>query len=256
MLIEQAIPCVMHLENRVGEKLITVLLAMAAEKFQRQRGVKNLGRFAVNIQHIVNTRILGTAAHPKQWKVPMNEAGDAINKVSFSNKKTRLFIDNIFHLVDYIFSSPEDVEPRDIWRKMLQDYRDALLILRQPQEYTDNDIETFQSKIDDFFTAYVETSGASKEGITNYIHMLGSSHVAYYMKRHRNLYKFSQQGWESLNEKFKLIFFNHSQRGGNYGANVTENERYYLKTIFMAFQREILWISGFAENHFNAKHNL
>jgi phage tail tape-measure protein len=31
MLIEQAIPCVMHLENRVGEKLITVLLAMGAK---------------------------------------------------------------------------------------------------------------------------------------------------------------------------------------------------------------------------------
>jgi hypothetical protein len=137
----------MHLENRVGEKLITVLLAMAAEQFQRQRGVKTLGQFAVNIQHTVNTRILGTAARPKQWKVPLNEAGDAINKVSFSNKKTRLFIDNIFHLVDYIFSSPEDAELRDIWRKMLQDYRDALLILQQLQEYTDNDIETFQSKI-------------------------------------------------------------------------------------------------------------
>jgi hypothetical protein len=255
MLIEQAIPCVMHLENRVGEKIITVLLSMAAEQFQRRRNVKSLGRFAANVHHIVNTKILGTVVRPKQWKVPLNEAGDSVNKVSFSNKKTRLFIDNISHLVDWIFSSPEDAELRDIWRKLLSDYRDALLILRQPQEYTDNDIEEFQSKIDDFFTAYVETSGASKEGITNYIHMLGSGHVAYYMKRHRNLYKFSQQGWESLNEKFKLIFFNHSQRGGNYGANVTETERYYLKSIFMAFQREILWLSGFAEKHFNARHN-
>jgi len=34
MLISQAIPCIMHLENRVGEKLITVLLARAAEKYQ------------------------------------------------------------------------------------------------------------------------------------------------------------------------------------------------------------------------------
>jgi hypothetical protein len=97
--------------------------------------------------------------------------------------------------VDYIFSAPEDAELRGVWQKLLQDYRDALLILRRPQEYTDHDIETFQSTIDDFFTAYVETSGASKEGITNYIHMLGSSHVSYYMKHHRNLYKFSQQGW-------------------------------------------------------------
>jgi hypothetical protein len=28
MLIMQAIPCIMHLKNRVGEKLITALLAM------------------------------------------------------------------------------------------------------------------------------------------------------------------------------------------------------------------------------------
>jgi hypothetical protein len=37
--------------------------------------------------------------------------------------------------------------------------------------------------------------------------MLGSLHIAYYMKRHRNLYKFSQQVWESLIEKVKLFFF-------------------------------------------------
>jgi hypothetical protein len=162
----------------------------------------------------------------------------------------RLFIDNIFCLVDYIFSREEDAELRNIWRQMIGDYCDAPLILRQPQEYTDEDIQTFQNKIDDFYTAYVETSGAGKEGITNYIHMLGSSHVAYYMKHHRNLSNFSQQGWESLNKKVKLIFFNHSQQGGNYRSHVGENERYYLKTIFMSFQREILWISGVAESHF------
>jgi hypothetical protein len=106
--------------------------------------------------------------------------------------------------------------------------------------------------MDDFFIAYVKSSGAGKEGVTNYIHMLGSSHISYYMKQHRNLYKFSQQGWESLNEKFKLTFFNHSQCGGNYGKNVAENERYYLKTIFMVFQRELLWMSGIAEEYFTS----
>jgi hypothetical protein len=35
MLISQATPCIMHLENRVGEKLITVLLAMAADKYRQ-----------------------------------------------------------------------------------------------------------------------------------------------------------------------------------------------------------------------------
>jgi len=67
---------------------------------------------------------------------------------------------------------------------MLQDYRDAMEILRQPQDYTDDDIKDFQRKMDRFFTAYVETSGAGKQGITNYIHLLGSSHISYFMKRH------------------------------------------------------------------------
>jgi hypothetical protein len=64
---------------------------------------------------------------------------------------------------------------------------------------------------------YVEHSSAGKEGITNYIHMLGSGHIKHYMTIHHNLYKYSQQGWESLNEKFKLMLFNHMQRGGNFG---------------------------------------
>jgi hypothetical protein len=113
-----------------------------------------------------------------------------------------------------------------------------------------DDIREFRLKINDFFVAYVEESGAGKEGVINCIHMLGSGHVACYMKVHGNLYKFSQQGWESLNEKFKLSFFNHTQHGGNFGSDTTEQERSYLRSIFMYFQRELLWISGIAEQHF------
>jgi hypothetical protein len=40
--------------------------------------------------------------------------------------------------------------------------------------------------MDDFFEKYVSLTGC--EGITNYIHMLGSSHVKYYMTIHRNLF--------------------------------------------------------------------
>jgi hypothetical protein len=49
ILISQAIPCVTHLENRVGEKLITVLLALAAEAYQKHH-IRSLERLALNIQ--------------------------------------------------------------------------------------------------------------------------------------------------------------------------------------------------------------
>jgi hypothetical protein len=80
--------------------------------------------------------------------------------------------------------------------------------------------------------------------------MLGSGHITYYMKTHGNLYKYSRQRWESLNEKFKLAFFNHTQHGGNFGTHVVDQEKSYLKTIFLYFQREVLWVSGVAEEHF------
>jgi hypothetical protein len=253
MLISQAIPCIMHMENRVGEKLITVLLAMAADKYRQRTNIKTLTRFAANIQSIVNTRILGSVVRPKQWKVPLSEKKDAVNKVSLSNKKTRLYVDNIYHLINFVFASEEDRQLKETWTKMIQDYTQAMQLLRKKSEYTEQDIDQFQLLIDDFFMAYIEKSGAGKEGVTNYIHMLGSSHIQYYMRTHGNLYKYSQQGWESLNEKFKLSFFNHTQRGGNYGSHVAENERSYLKSIFHFFQREVLWVSGVAEQHFMNK---
>ena len=80
-----------------------------------------------------------------------------------------------------------------------------------------------------------------------------SGQIKYYMELHRNLYKYSQQGWESLNSKFKQVYFRHTQRGGNYGCNTEENERTHLCSIMKAFQREVLWISGEAENHFLGK---
>jgi len=147
-------------------------------------------------------------SRPKKWKLPVGQKNDSITKVSFSNKKNRLFIDNISHLIDYTFSSPDDIEMKGIWHQMMMDYGDAMKFLRKCSDYTKDDITSFQLKIDDFFKA---------------------------LETHGNLYKYSQQGWESLNEKVKLSFFNHMQHGGNYGAHVDESERSYLKSIFMFF---------------------
>jgi len=79
--------------------------------------------------------------------------------------------------------------------------------------------------------------------------------LKYYVSIHHNLYKYSQQGWESLNEKFKLIFFNHTQRRGTFAKNSEEMEGSYLKSIYRDFQHEVLWISGVADDYFLCKYN-
>jgi hypothetical protein len=50
------------------------------------------------------------------------------------------------------------------------------------------------------------------------------------------MYKFSQQNWESLNEKMKVMYFRNMQRGGKYGKNTPENESLYLFSILKFFK--------------------
>jgi hypothetical protein len=112
----------MHLENWVGEKLITGLLAMAANIFRKKTNTTTINtRFAYSIQSVVKTRILGSVHCPKHWKVLFNEKGDCVSKVSFSNSKTRLFIDNLHVLIDYVFTTPADEEWKEIWLELVND---------------------------------------------------------------------------------------------------------------------------------------
>jgi hypothetical protein len=122
---------------------------MAANKYQNQSKTRSLTRFASNIQNIINTRILGSVTRPKQWKMPLNLKGDAVAKVSLSNKKTRLAIDDINHLIEYVWAAPDEREKKEIWLKMIKDYQHAMRILQKRSEYTVDDIVTFQLKIDD-----------------------------------------------------------------------------------------------------------
>jgi hypothetical protein len=137
---------------------------------------------------------------PKQWKFPTSDDGKEVGQVKLSNKNTRRFIKNLTALVDAIFNKEEDEQDRDVWSCVITNYDAAMEILWQQREYTDDDIDKFQDHVDAFFEEYIKILGV--EGIANYKLMLGSGHVKYYMQEHQNLYKYSQQGWESLNAKF------------------------------------------------------
>ena len=69
-----------------------------------------------------------------------------------------------------------------------------------------------------------------------------SGHVYKYMVEWGNLYKYSQQEWESLNSLIKRFFFLCTNKGG--GRHSTRTR---LIPIACLFQRRILWMSGLAE---------
>jgi hypothetical protein len=143
ILIHQAIPCIMHLENRCGEKLLNILLAQAAAKYQQGRVGLSLEGFVMPVQQIIQQQILGTQRRPKQWRVPLSMDKKEIAKVGMSNKNTRKMIDGFDLLIQYIYYEENDNEMYTLWMELIAFYRAAIRILRKRSDYTDEDIEDF-----------------------------------------------------------------------------------------------------------------
>ncbi len=104
---------------------------------------------------------------------------------------------------------------------------------------------------DNFFKGWIELHGP--DGVTNYIHMLGAGHFKYFLLKHRNLYKFSQQGWESLNSLIKQFYFRRTQQGGFCGVRDQENSR--ILPIVKWMQRKLWWLKKKVERRDTKKLN-
>ena len=97
-----------------------------------------------------------------------------------------------------------------LWTMALNNYRTAMILLRKRDDFTNTEIVTYQQRAGRFFHAWVKLW--QKEGIANYIHMIWLGHIANYLYKWRNLYRYSQQGWEAMNlfvKTFYLCQINH-----------------------------------------------
>ena len=94
----------------------------------------------------------------------------------------------------------------------MNDYPKMMEKIRQRRKFTDEEIVSLQKDIDEWYADWVSVTG--REGIINYVHMLGAGHLAYYLENFRNLYQFSNQSWERLNKRVKM-YLQHIQKGGH-----------------------------------------
>jgi hypothetical protein len=93
-----------------------------------------------------------------------------------------------------------------------------MVLLQKKEDFTNETITAYQCHADKFFQAWVCLW--QKEGITNYMHMIGSGHLADYLYKWNNLYRFLQQGWEAMNSLIKTFFFQRTSHGGGvWGAS-------------------------------------
>ena len=72
------------------------------------------------------------------------------------------------------------------WKEVIISYLEIIEIILIRKPFTDEMIYSFQDKVDKYYEKWINLTG--RNGMTNYIHFLGSGHVAYYLFKYRNLY--------------------------------------------------------------------
>jgi len=188
--VEDAIPCILHAGNRMGEKIFMMLLLEAWNECNSNADRELL---ISTVENYVNTGVFGTEESQGQWKIPVTAVKE-IDAITFTAWRVRKILDKLSDLVPQL--GLEGSRLAD-WQQMLSKYLLVIKLAFQHEEFGDEEIEAFQDLVDEWFYLYVELVGL--QGVTNYIHLLGAGHLYFYLKVWGSLYRYQQQGWEMKN---------------------------------------------------------
>ncbi len=247
ILLLHKIPCILHCENRVGLKLLSMVLREGFDNAKKgllfghiRSEAERIKKYVEAIEKIFNTKILGDDDGPAQWCLPYDNENKTAGIICLDNNRIRKVMAEYEALVDL---SIHDQDRSVKYKASIHHYRIAISILREKREFTDDKIKEFQRHIDKWFRLWNKLW--SYEGCTNYTHMLSSGHMFEFMYKWRNLYRFSQQGWEKFNHIFSTYYFRRTNHGGKRHADAVKSK---LVPIGKWLQRRLLWLTGMGDN--------
>jgi hypothetical protein len=197
--------------------------------------------FLTQFEDYVNLNVLGKPWRKGNWRLTTTQNSNkekTIGDQGMPNTHVRRFMEAFDQLADTFLWFDE--ERNQQWKASMREWRKLMEMARQRDDLSDEEIDAFSHQCDDFFELWTDLTGL--EGMTNYIHMIGSGHLTYYLREWRNLYRYSQQGWEALNSLLKNIYFRRTQRGGHKGDGKSRNSK--LTPIAKWLQRRLYFLSG------------
>jgi hypothetical protein len=199
------------------------------------------------MNEVFQTKLLGSDASPSQWKLPITKEAEQIkiDHIQVRNNIARCIVKDIDIVIESAWP-PESIELQSQLILAISKYRTAMELLLLHRELTEEECDRFQDLIDDFYDKWINIFG--DEGITNYIHMLGSGHILYFLRKYGCLYLYSQQGWEALNNTIQTFIHQSSQRGG-FGSG-DGNRKSYIFPLVRMIIRDLLWKTYEADKFF------
>jgi hypothetical protein len=231
------------LENRVGEKNITMILQKGLE-LTPDASID----FVKSLQDVFQRDVLGTEESPSHWKLRYDQTDDGVIFIEAFQERNSMRR-SMMEAVDCIIEAVTPVEQQQFRATLIlacSKYQEAISLLTLHRILDDEEQEHFQDLIDDFFELWVSLFGCA--GVTNYIHLLGSGHILYFLKKYKCLYIYSQQGWEALNSVCTGFILQNSQRGG-YGSGEGKGKSYIYPLVHF-IMRDLLWKMKEADHFF------
>jgi hypothetical protein len=222
-------PCILHMHNRIALKILTTVLRHGLSNAMEGHTMdvlfptwdpndpnakmpsekKRFEAYVDLVQRVFNTQIWGSDFAPTHWNMPVDPQKRIILTLCLDNERCKAAVENIDVLLDICFR--QDQDPWEYSHCFFL-YRKFFVLLRKKTEFSNLEIVELQVAIDEWYQVWWRLEG--RDGITNYVHLLASGHIADYLFRHRNLYVYSQQGWEAFNMLIKQVYFRRTARGG------------------------------------------
>ena len=162
--LDKAVPCVLHLENRVNEKLVVMTLLEGLKHMTKGAQSKE---YFEEVAHTFNNSML--SKENGTWKIPQ-DSGE-LKVLSFSNTTARRLVSNIDQIFEVVFRFHNDEGVRkELFYKCLKEIFLPIIVgLRKRSTFSDDEIVKLQKDIDMWYHAWMDLTGL--EGMTNYIHL-------------------------------------------------------------------------------------
>ena len=189
LLVENAVPCILHAEMRINEKLFYSFLEHAFDRYQEGPEHSKLrAKCKARLEECMNTVILGNEEKSQhaQWQVPYKEKSKEINHKTLSGDTSNKIVKGMKTLVTLAFGSDLDQPDKyigvptrrenqrymDQWFRVLDAYIPMMTMAKRHEDFSDDDILEFHKLSATFMAEYCDLP-EGKTTVTNYIHMFG-----------------------------------------------------------------------------------
>lgn len=98
-------------------------------------------KYIDDVERIINQSILGSEDDPCHWCVPYDTTEKKLGPITMDNTRVRKIVDSLEMLIDI---TVVDANRKILWYSALQNYRIAMVLLRQKRDFTNDQIATFQ----------------------------------------------------------------------------------------------------------------